>query len=498
MVTPANLSERVERLALPRRRLWSRDGWGFRLRDVVFFEAKGGAIFAWPDGAGEKGLEITDNLGALERLGKGLFVRCHRNFLVAVDRIREVTQRFSDGPVDPAEGRRIRREPDRGGGEECELRVEGTARRIPVTSTYSKAVKKALGISSMDHLVPEHKDDKLMRELGIIDFAWRDLYKLSPEDPAAVAVFIAEWKIVLFGLDRTRRYFRQAGANVIDKRRLVKSIIWQNWRWIKKGIQPKFKGNIRTFWYEVKNALGGDEILDPEDVDMFYDALRELIDEHRLFRYKDFGFMDMKKEFHGVGEKRPDVVLVLEKGGQLEDAKMIAGEVGSSYICLGGEPSLLTLEYFSDNLREVLGERELSVFVMTDINPAGDSIRNSFLDGMLRQGLGIRQVTVLWNLKDIPDVTLPGGKVRVVKFEKKGDQIIPIKPASKSSVRKALKWFEAMGDPRLMTEQEYPGGKRVFTVWGIDSDTANKDLVRRRFLDGVAQVTRGGRPGRKD
>jgi len=491
-----DLLARVERLALPRRRLWSKDGWSFRLRDVLYFEARGGVFMAWLQGAGEKAPVIGENLAALETLGKGLFVRCHRNFLVAVDRIREVSQRFSDGPEEPAPGRRTRREPDRGGGDECELRIDGTNRRIPVTSTYAKGVKKALGLRRLDHLVPEHKDDKLMRELGIIDFGWRDLYRLDPGNQAAVAAFMAEWKIVGFGLERTRRYFRQAGANVIDKRRLAKSIIWQNWRWIKKGIQKKFKGNIRTFWYEVKNALGGDEILDPEDVNLFYDALRELIEDHRLFRYKDFGFMSMKKGEREIGRKRPEIVLVFEKGGQLEDAKLLAGEVGSTFICLGGEPSLLTLEYFSDELKAAIGEREVSVFIMTDINPAGESIRNSFLDGMGKQGVKIGRTTVLWSLKDIPGATLPG-KVKVVKFERKGEQIIPIKPSSVSSVRKALRWYEAMGDPRLMTEQEYPGGKRVYTIWGIDSDAANKDLVRRRFLEGVAQVPRAGRPGRK-
>jgi hypothetical protein len=84
----------------------------------------------------------------------------------------------------------------------------------------------------------------------------------------------------------------------------------------------------------------------------------------------------------GTGNRGPD-----RDGGRViprgdAEATELAGEVGSSFICLGGEPSLLTLEYFSDDLRAAIGDRELSVFVMTDINPAGVSIRNSFLDGM--------------------------------------------------------------------------------------------------------------------
>ena len=490
MVTTTELSERVERLALSDRRLWSIDGLDFRLRDVVFFEAKGGVTFAWLEGHGEKGLKVSEDISVLGRLGKDLFVRCHRNFLVAVGRVLEVAERYPEDPGEPDEVPRKRPDGWRTAADECELRLEGTPRRVPVTTTFAKGVKKALGLSSLHYLVPEHPDDKKLRNMGIIDLAWRDLYKLDPKDQAAVDAYIAEWQIVRFGVERTLKFFRQAGASVVDKRRLAKNIIWQNWRWIKKGIQKPFKGNIRTFWYEVKNALGGDEILAPDDVSIFYDSLRELIEDRRMFRYKDFGFMDMKKIFHEVGAKRPDIVLVMEKGGQLAEARELAGEVGSSFICLGGEPSLLTLEYFSDDLRAAIGDRELSVFVMTDINPAGVSIRNSFLDGMTKQGLKIGRTSVLWEAKDIPDAVLPGGKAWVARYELKGSKIIPIKPSSMSQITKALRWFEALGDPRLKTQQEYPGGKLVVTIWGVDSDAANKDLVRRRFLEGVALVPR--------
>jgi len=215
-------------------------------------------------------------------------------------------------------------------------------------------LKKALGVSTLHHLVPEHPDDKKLRKLGIIDFAWRELFKLDPKDTAAVKVYTDAWRVLTFGKERSLRYFRRLGENQIDKRRLAKNIIWQTWRWIKKGLRKPFDGNIRSFWYEVKNALGGDEILDSDDVGMFYDTLRELIEDQHLFRYKDFGFMDMNSPFHGVGKQRPEIILAVEKAGLANMARALALEAGASHICTRGEPAVLTIEYFTDNLKTAI------------------------------------------------------------------------------------------------------------------------------------------------
>jgi hypothetical protein len=351
-------------------------------------------------------------------------------------------------------------------------------------------VKKALGVSSLHHVVPEHPEDKKLRKLEIIDFAWRELYTLDPKNESAVKAFTAAWRVLIFGKERTLRYFRRFGENQIDKRRLVKNIIWQTWRWIKKGIRKPFDGNIRSFWYEVKNALGGDDILDSDDVGMFYDTLREMIEDQRLFRYKDFGFMDMNSPFHGVGKQRPEIILCVEKAGLANMAQSLASEAGASHICTRGEPAVLTIEYFTDNLKAAIGGKEVTVFVMTDLNPSGVSIRNSLISGIEAQGVKVARVVVLLETKDFPDDVLPGSKAKVVRYELKGSVITPVPPAKMGQVTKALKWFESIEDPRLKTEAEYPGGKRIVTIWGIDSDTIDREIVRKRFLEGAASVPR--------
>ena len=108
-MTTAELRERIERLALRDRRFWSKDGQAFRVGDVAYFQAGTGFSSAWIEGR-KKPLEITENLNSLETTLIGLFVRCHRSYLVAVDRISAVFERYPEEP-----------------GDSDELRVKGSA-----------------------------------------------------------------------------------------------------------------------------------------------------------------------------------------------------------------------------------------------------------------------------------------------------------------------------------------------------------------------------------
>jgi hypothetical protein len=136
-----------------------------------------------------------------------------------------------------------------------ELTLRGTEKRIPVTVTYAGALKKALGTFSLHHLVPEYPDDKRLRLLEITDLGWRELFSLDIKDPKAVEEFKNKWDIKEFSRERMLSYFRQFGINEISKRRVIKNIIYQLFRWIKKGIEPPSDGNIRSMWYRIKTVL---------------------------------------------------------------------------------------------------------------------------------------------------------------------------------------------------------------------------------------------------
>ncbi|MBA4423817.1 MAG: hypothetical protein C0390_12100 [Syntrophus sp. (in: bacteria)] len=80
----------------------------------------------------------------------------------------------------------------------------------------------------------------------------------------------------------------------------------------------------------------------------------------------------------------------------------------------------------------------------------------------------------------------------VVRYEMKGDKITPLKPATMGQVTKARDWLEnEVKDQRLYSEQASDGGRKVATIWGIESDAADREVIKKRFLDGIAATKQG-------
>ena len=276
-----------------------------KLKNIVYFWKESSIVYACLED-GQR-FVIDEKINKLEKLLKNIFIRTHRDFLVSISRIIGLSRRYPRDNETLPKGMKI----DDKNLEECELYIEGIKRRIPVTRTYSKRVKRALNISEFSHLVPDNREDKRFRELGIIRFGWRELRKIDINDDEAVKRFIDKWDIKKFSRERMVKYFRQVGISEIDKRKVIKNIIYQLYEWIKKGIEPLSDGNIRSLWYRIKSVLSyHSNVLEPGDVDIFYDVLTGMIEEESLFKYKDFGFMDMNESYRGIGEVKPEVVLM--------------------------------------------------------------------------------------------------------------------------------------------------------------------------------------------
>ena len=178
----------VERLLLPHKKFTARNGQRYQLKEVVFFTTRDNGFIAQLAGGEE--LAIDETLSDLEKITAGLFIRVSRYFLVAIHRITQVVERF------PETDEQLERD----AMDECELVMDGSDIRPPVTSTYSKALKKGLGVPNLHHLVPEHPDDKRMRLLELIDFGWRELFELNADDPAAVNQSLMELGATLCAL----------------------------------------------------------------------------------------------------------------------------------------------------------------------------------------------------------------------------------------------------------------------------------------------------------
>jgi hypothetical protein len=267
-------------------------------------------------------------------------------------------------------------------------------------------------------------------------------------------------------------------------------------RWIKKGIEPPSDGNIRSLWYRIKAVLAyHSDILGPGDVDIFYNTLQEMVEDHNLFRYKDFGFMDMNEPYRGLGAKSPEIILASEKLGHYLFIKKMALEAGVSFICMKGEPAVISIEYFSDDLLKVCGDKEKTVLCITDVDPAGYSIEGNLVSGLQRNGNKIGRVVKLVDTSVFTSEEIAIVRYPVVTFETKDDQVKPIEPATMGQVTKGRDWFNQLKDDRLYSEKDKGDGWKSVTIWGIESDAADREIIRRRFLDGLGTPAKRGVPG---
>jgi len=79
----------------------------------------------------------------------------------------------------------------------------------------------------------------------------------------------------------------------------------------------------------------------------------------------------------------------------------------------------------------------------------------------------------------------------VVSYEMKGDQVKPVAPATMGQVTKGRSWFdEEIKDERLLTEKDAGSGWKLFTIHGIESDAADREIIKARFLAGLGRLRR--------
>ena len=189
-----------------------------------------------------------------------------------------------------------------------------------------------------------------------------------------------------------------------------------------------------------------------------------------------------------IGAKKPEIILASEKIGQYLFIKGLADAHGLSFLCLKGEPARISMEYFSDDLQEKCGGRPLTVFCISDLDPAGYSIERNLVKG-LEKAHKIEKVVKLVDLSAFPAELVGLLRFPVVSYEKKGDQVKPIAPATMSQVTKTRAWFETeINDNLLLKEEDNSSGWKVVTIYGIESDAAERDVIKERFLAGLSKV----------
>jgi hypothetical protein len=242
------------------------------------------------------------------------------------------------------------------------------------------------------------------------------------------------------------------------------------------------------------------ELADKVHPTQFYEELETMVGRDRLFRYRDIGFFDVRSRYRGLGTTHARLMLISEKEGNFFDVRDMAEPYFMSYGCTKGQPSLLMMEYFGDELRGAglnLEEDLCHVFLITDFDWAGKSIEESFIR-KLRTLSGAKKVQVhqLIDVKHLTDEQLELARTRGISFTyNQQGEAIPWggakedEPSERShgTLTKARKWFAKVGDPRLLTKVKI-AGKWVHTIWKFSSDALGWRMKDRLFRKAVETV----------
>jgi hypothetical protein len=188
----------------------------------------------------------------------------------------------------------------------------------------------------------------------------------------------------------------------VNVARLMRNLVWQMKERIAAG-EKEFHELIRTYWYMyIKSTLARADSLS-KDTDQYKKLTENLADMVRVFRlmtYKDIGFRDENEANMKVGVNA-NFIPFSEKLGHFGYLTELQQQHNVSVIALGGQPSVMNVEYFVDDLKkvksgQVLADRPMMLrlpapaakinlrrsfylYSIVDYDPSGWIIRDAFI-----------------------------------------------------------------------------------------------------------------------
>jgi len=234
---------------------------------------------------------------------------------------------------------------------------------------------------------PDLTRTELLKKLGIRPFA------VLIHDQSK------EWLIEHFKLGAT--------DYPVNVSRLMRNIIWQMRSRIDAKEKEPFKELVRSFWYAyIKPTLARADSLvhETDQYDQLVATLVKMVKDKAVMDYKDIGFRDDNQANRKAG-LNANVILFAEKVGHWGFLSEMIDKYQISTIALGGQPSVLNVEYFVDDLKAtgIDVRRSFFLFSIVDYDTSGWIIRDAFIDDLKRYGIKNIQNTDLIN----PDILTP-------------------------------------------------------------------------------------------
>ena len=337
-----------------------------------------------------------------------------------------------------------------------------SGQQVPLLQNQ-QAVMDYFQLKRLDHVDPWNERQAIILKENLRDFD-DDIRRFPNED-----IF---------------RLFSDGTGQLIIKQ-VIGNIIWQAYSWILAGKLPLFDGNLRSFWYShIKPVLG--RVL-TEIGENQYESMSgvfaQYVGEYHLFHYSDFGFVEDNDSSRIIGAKCPQVIVLAEKRGHWRTLQTINDQTGATAISLGGQPSLMTTEYFvADLAKAVPLDQPFHLIADVDYDPSGQIIAESFQNQL--RAMGVKNTTLHYLI--LP-VNFTADELKYFQY--------PVKNVVQGDQTKVKQWMHP--DKRTYPNRE-PGGipdeNGVLQPMGLESDA----MPRKRIIDlAVAEVQNSLHPDGK-
>lgn len=178
-------------------------------------------------------------------------------------------------------------------------------------------------------------------------------------------------------------------------RQALSNIIYQTVRYRQQGktldgygtdhsgylYKPIYSTMVRAGFWKTEDISRMDSKLRND----FEVVLNDLVGRDALFTYQQLGFLDDPSRRH-IGDRRPEIVLVLEKTGFRRYAEEFSRRYGISFLITGGMPKLLDSEFLALALAQVV-TGPIRIIAFTDFDPAGWALAASLAAHLARYGI---------------------------------------------------------------------------------------------------------------
>ena len=233
--------------------------------------------------------------------------------------------------------------------------------------------------------------------------------------------------------DQTKEWlvksFKPQGASPtypINVAQLMRNLVWQMKERIAAG-EKQFHELVRTYWYMyVKSTLSRSDSLSAatDQYKQLTENITAIVKDFLLMAYKDIGFRDENEANKKIGVNA-NVITFSEKLGHFGYLTDIQKQYNISAISLGGQPSVMNVEYFVDDLKkvetgQVLADRPMMLrlpapgakinlrrsfylYSIVDYDPSGWIIRDAFINNLRHYKIKNTKVYDLIN----PDMLTP-------------------------------------------------------------------------------------------